>query len=120
MHADVLTSILYELNDSSADIEASAVVSTDGRMVASRLPVGMDESRVAPAIAALLSLGNHNAKGLARGGLEQVITKCDTGYILMTHAGEDAVLTVLAKPHAELGLIFPDVKRAAESVGNLI
>jgi hypothetical protein len=120
MRADMLTSILSELNGSSADIEASAIVSTDGLMMAALLPAGMDEDRVGAMSAALLSLGDRTAKELARGGLEQVLLKGDKGYILMTHAGEDAVLTVLAKPQAKLGLIFLDVKRAAEAVTKVI
>jgi len=120
MRADMLTSILAELNGSSADIEASAIVSTDGLMMAALLPSNMDEDRVGAMSAALLSLGDRTAKELARGGLEQVLIRGDKGYILMTHAGEDAVLTVLAKPQAKLGLIFLDVKRAAESVGKVI
>jgi len=120
MRADMLTSILAELNGSSADIEASAIVSTDGLMMAALLPSNMDEDRVGAMSAALLSLGDRTAKELARGSLEQVLIKGDKGYILMTHAGEDAVLTVLAKPQAKLGLIFLDVKRAAESVGKVI
>jgi len=120
MRADMLTSILSELNGSSADIEASAIVSTDGLMMAALLPGGMDEDRVGAMSAALLSLGDRTAKELARGGLEQVLIKGGKGYILMTHAGEDAVLTVLAKPQAKLGLIFLDVKRAAESVAKVI
>jgi len=120
MRADMLTSILSELNGSSADIEASAIVSTDGLMMAALLPSSMDEDRVGAMSAALLSLGDRTAKELARGGLEQVLIKGDHGYILMTHAGEDAVLTVLAKPQAKLGLIFLDVKRAAESVSKVI
>jgi len=116
----MLTSILSELNGSSADIEASAIVSTDGLMMAALLPGGMDEDRVGAMSAALLSLGDRTAKELARGGLEQVLIKGDKGYILMTHAGDDAVLTVLAKPQAKLGLIFLDVKRAAESVAKVI
>ncbi|OYY73935.1 MAG: hypothetical protein B7Y40_07335 [Gammaproteobacteria bacterium 28-57-27] len=120
MRADMLTSILSELNGSSADIEASAIVSTDGLMMAALLPSSMDEDRVGAMSAALLSLGDRTAKELARGGLEQVLIKGDKGYILMTHAGEDAVLTVLAKPQAKLGLIFLDVKRAAESISKVI
>jgi predicted regulator of Ras-like GTPase activity (Roadblock/LC7/MglB family) len=80
----------------------------------------LDEDRVGAMSAALLSLGDRTAKELARGGLDQVLIKGDKGYILMTHAGDDAVLTVLAKPQAKLGLIFLDVKRAAESVGKVI
>lgn len=120
MRADMLTSILAELNGTSADIEASAIVSTDGLMMAALLPSTMDEDRVGAMSAALLSLGDRTAKELARGSLEQVLIKGDKGYVLMTHAGEDAVLTVLAKPQAKLGLIFLDVKRAAESVSKFI
>ncbi|MGR9117589.1 MAG: roadblock/LC7 domain-containing protein, partial [Gammaproteobacteria bacterium] len=40
MRSDLLVSILTELNGSSADIEASGVISTDGLMMASVLPAG--------------------------------------------------------------------------------
>ena len=46
MRSEMLNSILSDLNGSSADIEASAVLSTDGLMMASMLPGGMDEDRV--------------------------------------------------------------------------
>jgi predicted regulator of Ras-like GTPase activity (Roadblock/LC7/MglB family) len=38
----------------------------------------------------------------------------------MTHAGHDAVVTILAKHNARLGLIFLDVKRAAENIAKII
>ncbi len=120
MRAEMLTSILAELNGSSADIEASAVVSTDGLMMAALLPAGLDEDRVGAMSAALLSLGDRTARELARGTLEQVLIKGDNGYILMTYAGSDAVLTVMAKSQAKLGLIFLDVKRAAEGLSKVI
>ncbi|HRJ52728.1 MAG TPA: roadblock/LC7 domain-containing protein [Candidatus Thiothrix moscowensis] len=120
MRSEMLNSILSDLNGSSADIEASAVLSTDGLMMASLLPSGMDEDRVGAMSAAMLSLGDRTAEELARGALEQVLIKGARGYILMTHAGHEAVVTVLAKPNARLGLIFLDVKRAAESIGKII
>ncbi|MDM1708436.1 roadblock/LC7 domain-containing protein [Thiopseudomonas alkaliphila] len=120
MRAEVLTSILSELNGSSADIEASAVISTDGLVMTALLPAGMDEDRIGAMSAAMLSLGDRTAKELARGELEQVLIRGAKGYILMTHAGEEAVLTVVTKSNAKLGLIFLDVKRAAEAVTKII
>ncbi|MBN2854908.1 MAG: roadblock/LC7 domain-containing protein, partial [Halothiobacillaceae bacterium] len=64
--------------------------------------------------------GNRTARELARGTPEQVLIKGNNGYILMTYAGTDAVLTVMAKSQAKLGLIFLDVKRAAESLSKVI
>lgn len=120
MRADMLTSVLTELNGTSADIEASGVISTDGLMMASVLPAGMDEDRVGAMSAAMLSLGDRTAQELSRGNLEQVLIKGARGYVLMTYAGQEAVLTVLAKPNARLGLIFLDVKRAAESISEML
>lgn len=120
MRSDLLTSILTDLNGSSADIEASSVISTDGLMMAAMLPAGLDEDRVGAMGAAMLSLGDRTSQELARGALEQVLIKGDNGYVLMTHAGNEAVLSVLAKPSARLGLIFLDVKRASEAIGKLL
>ena len=120
MRADMLTSVLTDLNGTSADSEASGVISTDGLMMASVLPAGLDEDRVGAMSAAMLSLGDRTAQELNRGELEQVLIKGDSGYVLMTYAGDEAVLTVMAKPNAKLGLIFLDVKRAAESITSLL
>lgn len=120
MRADMLTSILTELNGTSADIEASGIISTDGLMIASVLPASLDEDRVGAMSAAMLALGDRTATELSRGSLEQVLIKGNRGYVLMTYAGSEAVLTVLAKPNAKLGLIFLDVKRAAESIAEML
>lgn len=121
MRAQMLTTVLSDLNGTSADIEASAVISTDGLMMAALLPSSMDEDRVGAMSAAMLSLGDRTARELARGtNLEQVLIKAEKGFVLMTHAGPDAVLTVLAKPQAKLGLIFLDVKRAAEALSRIL
>lgn len=120
MRSDMLDSILNELNGTSADIEASGIISTDGLLMASRLPAGMDEDRVGAMSAAMLSLGDRAAQELARGTLDQILLKGNSGYVLMTHAGTEAVVTVMAKSNAKLGLIFLDVKRAAENVARLL
>ena len=120
MLADMLKSVLNELNGSSTDIEASAIISIDGLMMASLMPQGFDEDRMGAMSAAMLSLGDRTAQELARGNLEQVLIKGSTGYVLLTGAGEESVVTVLAKPNAKLGLIFLDLKRAAEAVTKML
>jgi len=84
------------------------------------LPAGLDEDRVGAMNAAMLTLGDRSAQELGRGDLEQVMIKGQNGYIIMTYAGNDAVLSVLARAHAKLGLIFLDAKRAAQSLAKLL
>ncbi|MBI5295974.1 MAG: roadblock/LC7 domain-containing protein [Chloroflexi bacterium] len=111
---------LRELQASSPDIEASAVVSVDGLSIASALPQGVEEDRVSAMSAAMLSLGERIASELGRGSLEQVHIKGTNGYVVLMSVGEEAVLTALAREQAKLGLIFLDMRRAAEDLAKLI
>jgi predicted regulator of Ras-like GTPase activity (Roadblock/LC7/MglB family) len=111
---------LRELQASSPDIEASAVVSVDGLSIASALPQGVEEDRVSAMSAAMLSLGERIATELGRGSLEQVYVKGQKGYVVLMSVGEEAVLTALAREQAKLGLILLDMRRAAEDLAKLI
>ena len=53
MHEQLLTSVLSDLNSSSVDITASAVISTDGLPIAHLLPANIDPDRVGAMSAAL-------------------------------------------------------------------
>jgi len=117
---EILKEHLKEFKSSSADVQASAVVSTDGLIIASELPQDVEEDRVAAMSAAMLSLGERTSKELMKGSLEQVFVKGQDGYILLMGAGEDAVLTALAKKDAKLGLVFLDMKRTAEKISEVI
>jgi len=110
---------LRELQASSPDIEASAIVSVDGLTIASALPQGVEEDRVSAMSAAMLSLGERIATELGRGNLEQVYIKGKQGYVVLMSVGEEAVLTALSREQAKLGLIFLDMRRAAEALPNL-
>ncbi|MBU7018686.1 MAG: roadblock/LC7 domain-containing protein [Theionarchaea archaeon] len=115
-----LTDLLKDLEGTTPDIEASAVVSVDGLMIASALPQDVEEDRVAAMSAAMLSLGERTASELARGGLSEVYVKGENGYVVLMASGENAVLTALARKDAKLGLVFLDMKRTAEEVANVV
>jgi hypothetical protein len=111
---------LRDLQASSPDIEASAVVSVDGLTIASALPQSVEEDRVAAMSAAMLSLGERIASELGRGSLEQVYIKGSNGYVLLMSVEKDAVLTALARENAKLGLLLLDMCRATEALTKLI
>lgn len=111
---------LKDLQVSTPDIEASAVVSVDGLIMASALPADVEEDRVSAMSAAMLSLGERIAGELGRGLLDQVYVRGANGYVILSAVGEEAVLTVLARQDAKLGLVFLDMRRAAEDLLRLI
>ena len=111
---------LKDLQVSTPDIEASAVVSVDGLIIASALPLDVEEDRVSAMSAAMLSLGERIAGELGRGMLDQVYIRGANGFVILSSVGEEAVLTVLARKDAKLGLVFLDMRRAAEDLSRLI
>ena len=108
------------LRQASPDIEASAVVSIDGLIIASALPEGVSPDRVSAMSAAMLSLGEGFCRELARGSLEQVHIKGADGYVILLSAGEKAVLTVMVSSQAKLGLIFLELRRAAADLEHIL
>lgn len=85
----LLISILEDLNNTSTDIIASAVISTDGLPMATMLPSHLNSDRVGAISATLLALGSRSVQELACGELEQVMIKGKSGYILLSQAGKD-------------------------------
>lgn len=120
MREQMLKSILSDLKGTSADIEACAIISSDGLTMAALLQQDVDEDRVGAMAAAMLSLGERTARELVRGDLEQVMIKGSNGYILMSHAGKDAVLTLITRKEAKLGLVFLDARRASEAIADIL
>ncbi len=117
---ELMVDRLRDLQASSPDVEASAVVSVDGLTSASALPGDVEEDRVSAMSAAMLSLGERIAGELGRGTLDQVYIKGENGFVILMSVGEDAVLTVLARSQAKLGLLFLDTRRAAEDLVKLL
>lgn len=116
----IMVERLRELQASSPDIEASAIVSVDGLSIASALPRDVEEDRISAMSAAMLSLGERISSELGRGELEQVYIKGEKGFVVLMSIGEEAVLTALAREQAKLGLIFLDMRRAVEDFAKLI
>ncbi len=117
---DRIVERLRNLQMSTPDIEASSLVSVDGLAIASALPAGVEEDRVAAMSAAMLSLGERIASELGRGALDEVYVKGERGYVILTAVGEDAVLTVMARAGAKLGLVFLEMRRAAEELADAL
>jgi predicted regulator of Ras-like GTPase activity (Roadblock/LC7/MglB family) len=102
------------------DVEATVVVSVDGLTMASALPAGVEEDRVAAMSAAMLSLGERIASELGRGVLDEVYVRGEDGYVVLRAVGEEAVLTVLARQQTKLGLLFLDMRRASEDLAAIL
>ncbi len=115
-----LDRILTELVGQVPEIEAASVVSFDGLPMASALPPGMDEDRVAAMSAALLSLGERAAEGLGRGELSQVYIEGENGNVFLVSADNEAVLVAVASRGAKVGMMLFEIRHAAKALGAVL
>jgi predicted regulator of Ras-like GTPase activity (Roadblock/LC7/MglB family) len=117
---ELMVDRLRDMQVSSPDIEASAVVSVDGLPIATALPRDVEDDRVSAMSAAMLSLGERIASELGRGALSEVQIKGEQGFVILQSLGTEAVLTVLAREGAKIGLVLLDMRRAADDLSKLI
>lgn len=114
-----MNTILRELRSGMPEIEAAVLISSDAMALASDVSDDADEEMIGALSASVLSMGERAARDLKRGALEQVYVKGDQGYLLLVHCGPDALLSLLVKPEAKLGVVFMEAKRTAEELEKL-
>lgn len=113
---DHLNEILRKFQSDSPGVEASALISEDGLMIASALAPEMEETRIAGMTATLLNVGSRVTAELARGELREVVVRGQYGYAVMISAGQGALLLALANEASKLGLIFFDMRETIKAI----
>lgn len=110
-----LRAILNELHEESKDVQVSMVVTRDGLTM---VVVGgvVDPDKVGAMCSDLLSLCRSAALELQRGEVEHVLMRASQGYMLLTPAGDQTMLAVMARPDANLGMLLIDTRRAAGAI----
>lgn len=107
---------LKNLDDSSVDIEASILASTDGLVISTTLPCETNADNIGAICAGAFLLGHHTSKECTAGMLEQVSIKCKDNSIVITHAGEELMLAVIVKPYADFEQLNFNLKQSIEKL----
>ena len=102
------------------DIEASAIVSRDGLLMASNIPEGIHAETFAAMTATMLGAAETVVAELKKGVPDRVIVESKEAKLVATGAGAKALLVVMTAPAAGLGLILVELEKAAEKVKGLL
>ena len=102
---DTLDDLLKKLLGAIPEVKSAAIVSAEGLPIASALPQGVDETKIAAMTAALLSLSERAIIEMGRGDFDQLYIKGSKGYLLVTQIGPKAVLLVSTTKDARLGFL---------------
>jgi predicted regulator of Ras-like GTPase activity (Roadblock/LC7/MglB family) len=112
--------ILNNFERNIPHVQATAVVSTDGLVIASRLPSEVEEDRIGAMGAAILSISTRSGGELERGEMVRVLIEGTEGYILIRSVGEYAILVALVEKDVRLGLLFYEAKKCIQMLREVL
>jgi len=115
-----LDEILSKFERNVPHVQATAVVSTDGLVIASRLPKDVEEDRIGAMGAAILSISSRSGEELDRGKMTRVLVEGTNGYILIRSIGEFAILVALVEKEVRLGMLFYECKNCIEKLSEIL
>lgn len=118
--ATQLDVILNDFERNIPHVQATAVVSTDGLVIASRLPADVEEDRIGAMGAAILSISTRSGEELERGEMLRVLIEGTEGYILIRSVGEYAILVALVEKEVRLGLLFYEANKCIKFLREVI
>ncbi len=114
-----LEKILKDLK-AVGDIEASAIVSRDGLLIAADISHNVNAEAFAAMTATMLGAAETATSELGKGIPDRVIVEGKEGKIIATGAGPKALLVVMTSPRANLGLVLLEMGRASEKIKELL
>ena len=115
-----LDEILNSFERNVPHVQATAVVSTDGLVIASRLPKDVEEDRIGAMGAAILSISSRSGDELDRGEMTRVLIEGTNGYILIRSIGEFAILVALVEKEVRLGMLFYECKNCIKKLSEIL
>jgi len=116
---EMLEKILKDLR-AVGDVDASAIVSRDGLLIAADIPQNINAEAFAAMTATMLGAAETATSELGRGVPDRVIVEGGEGKIIAAGAGSKALLVVMTNPKANLGLILLEMSKASEKVKEVL
>ena len=112
---DTVIKILEELEDKVSDIIGTAVIRTNGLVIASALPSESNERMIAAMSAALLGTSKRSAENLFDANFKSLNLELDKGNMFLIEAGR-VILVAITKKEPNVGLITLEMEDTSQKL----
>lgn len=116
---EMLEKVLKDINNIGG-VETSAVASRDGLLICSTIPRKQNGETFVAMSATMIGAAETATTELGKGIPERIIVETKTGKIIGTGAGPKALLIVMTKPDANLGLILIEMTKASKQIKDIL
>ena len=104
----------------NSDIQGSAIVSIQGLPICSVLARDVNDGIVSAMSAAILSVSERAVEELDRGELKRILIEGVNGIIILSRAGDNAILCTLCNANASLGMVFLNIQSVSNRIAALL
>lgn len=112
--------ILEKLKGGHDGVEGCILVTAQGLPIDSAIDSSADEDLISAMTASISSVSERVTQELGKGQINNISILGDHGYIILLDIAARAVLTVLAKTDANLGLILLLARKSCAQLAELI
>lgn len=116
---ELLEKILKDLKNTGG-IEASAIASRDGLLIYSDVSKKLHAETFAAMSATMVGAAETATTELGKGIPIRIIVESKDSKIIATGAGQKALLLVMTRPDASLGLILIEVAKSSEKIKEIL
>jgi len=115
-----LEALLHMFLIKNPNVNAAAVITTEGLPIISAISHRLDETRIAAMSATLLSLAERAIKEMERRAFNELFIKGTAGYLILVQAGPHAVVMLSTNIDVQLGLLFFECERICEKIAYIL
>ncbi len=116
-----LEQILREIEEMIPDIEAIVVINDEGLVLASSVPLGLDEEKIAAMATIALSLSERTMKELDKGNWDHVIVSGEKGFLVVHSLGNfPGAMAVMAAKEARTGMILYLLRKYSQKIVDIL
>jgi predicted regulator of Ras-like GTPase activity (Roadblock/LC7/MglB family) len=116
---EMIEKTLKKIN-TSGGIESSAIATRNGLLIVSTFSRQHLAERFAALSATMMGAAETAAYELGIGIPDKIIIESKRGKIVGTRAGSKALLFVMTRPDANLGLVLIEMNKASEKIKNIL
>jgi len=116
---EMVETILKEIKKTGG-IEAAAIASRDGLLILSTLSEQRHAERFVAMSATMIGAAETASTELGMGIPDKIIIESKNGKIIGTGAGPKALLIVMTRPDASLGLVLNEMIKASEKIKHVL
>ena len=116
---EMLEKILKEINNIGG-VETSAIASRDGLLICSTITKKQQVETFVAMSATMIGAAETATMELGKGIPDRIIVESKRGRIIGTGAGPKALLLVMTKSDASLGLVLIEMTKASEQIKEIL